>query len=98
MQDRDTFECAPGLTSERLVKAGVREWTELPLWLPDPSMQGLMQADVSRARATGLRFRPLAQTIADTLQWAAASANGESLGSPSSGLDRDKERRLLSSS
>jgi 2'-hydroxyisoflavone reductase len=80
------------VASERLVKEGVREWIELPLWLTDPTAQGVMQADVSRARAAGLRFRPLARTIADTLQWA---ASGGSPGS-TSGLDRDKERRLLS--
>ena len=78
------------VASERLVKEGVREWTELPLWLADPAMQGLMQADVSRARANGLCCRPLAETIVDTLQWAARE------GSPgAAGLDRDKERRLL---
>ena len=78
------------VASERLVKEGVREWTELPLWLADPAMQGLMQADVSRARANGLCCRPLAETIVDTLQWAAREG---SLGP--AGLDRDKERRLL---
>ena len=90
------------VASERLVKAGVREWTELPLWLTDPSAQGVMQADVSRARAAGLRFRPLARTIADTLQWATSASSGSpgaaSAGAASAGLDRDKERQLLSNS
>lgn len=80
------------VASERLVEEGIREWSELPLWLTDPTAQGVMQVDTSRARATGLRFRPLARTIADTLQWA---ASGEMPGA-ASWLDRDKERRLLS--
>jgi len=78
----------------RLVEAGVGEWMELPLWLADPALQGLMQADVSRALAAGLRFRSLAETIADTLEWA---ASGEARADAAAGLDRDKERRLLAS-
>jgi nucleoside-diphosphate-sugar epimerase len=42
----------------------VRQWMELPLWLADPAWAGMLQVDVSRAVASGLRFRPLAETIA----------------------------------
>jgi len=55
--------------SERLVDAGVAEWTELPLWIVSPEYSATHLADVSRAVAAGLRFRPLAQTIRDTLAW-----------------------------
>jgi nucleoside-diphosphate-sugar epimerase len=41
----------------------VGEWMELPLWLADPDAVGMLQVDVSRAVATGLCFRPLAETI-----------------------------------
>jgi 2'-hydroxyisoflavone reductase len=56
---------------ETLVEAGVEPWSELPLWIPeaDPQFGAMQRADVSRAVAAGLAFRPLAETIADTLAW-----------------------------
>lgn len=41
--------------------------TELPLW--DIEFQGLHHFDLSKAVAAGLRHRPIAETIADTLAW-----------------------------
>jgi 2'-hydroxyisoflavone reductase len=41
--------------------------TELPLW--DIDFQGLHRYDLSKAAASGLRNRPIAETIADTLAW-----------------------------
>ena len=79
---------------EELDEAGVGEWMELPLWLSDPAFRGMMAVDVSRALAAGLRFRPLAETIADTLAWV---RSGEAPSDPPAGLDRDKERQLLAS-
>ena len=43
--------------------------TELPLWLPGSEYAGMARADISRALAAGLVFRPLAETVADTLAW-----------------------------
>ena len=37
---------------------------ELPLWLGDPAWAGMHSTDVGRAVAAGLRFRPLAETLA----------------------------------
>ena len=50
-------------------KAGA--WQEVPLWLPesDPKLAGLMRIDCGKAIAAGLSFRPLADTIRDTLEW-----------------------------
>ncbi len=62
-----------------LLQQGVIPWTELPLWLPQESA-GLHQTDVGRALATGLRCRPLAQTIADTAAWAAHEAGKSGIG------------------
>jgi 2'-hydroxyisoflavone reductase len=79
--------------AERLVEQGVLPWTELPLWLgDDPAYGGFMRVDVSRARAAGLRTRPLAETIADTLAW---HRGGDAPIDPPAGLDRDRERELL---
>ncbi|HET7043382.1 MAG TPA: NAD-dependent epimerase/dehydratase family protein [Gaiellaceae bacterium] len=80
--------------SEWLVSRGVGEWMELPLWLSDPDYAGMMAVDVSRALAAGLAFRPLAETIADTLAWVRA---GDAPADPPAGLDRDRERTLLDS-
>ena len=55
--------------AQRVLDAGVAPWTELPLWLPDPDYAGMTRADISRAVDAGLRFRPLEQTVADTLAW-----------------------------
>jgi 2'-hydroxyisoflavone reductase len=55
--------------AQRVLDAGVAPWTELPLWLPDPGYAGMSRADISRAVDAGLRFRPLEQTVADTLAW-----------------------------
>ena len=67
-------------------------WMELPLWLPesDPELAHIMSADVSRAVAAGLTFRPLRETVQDTLAWA-----GDSRPFEQTGLDPEKERRLL---
>lgn len=50
-----------------LLERGVGQWMELPLWLAAPEVAGMMAADVSRAVAAGLTFRPLADTVAATL-------------------------------
>jgi 2'-hydroxyisoflavone reductase len=51
---------------EWLVRQGVTQWTELPLWRNAAAPWG-MNAD--RAQRAGLRSRPLAQTVADTWAW-----------------------------
>lgn len=58
-----------------LLDQGVTPWTTLPLWLPGTatSFAGI---DNRRARAAGLTFRPLAETVRDTLSWL-AELNGE---------------------
>jgi 2'-hydroxyisoflavone reductase len=73
-----------------LVESGVEEWSELPLWLApgaNPESASFMAVDVSKALAAGLRFRPLAATIHDTLEDAETS--------PAAGLAPDRERELL---
>ena len=73
-----------------LLAAGVQPWTELPLWAPGE--EALNQVSIAAARAAGLTFRPLEQTISDTLTWARTQeppANG------SAGLAREKEADLL---
>jgi 2'-hydroxyisoflavone reductase len=85
-----------------LLEREVGPWMELPLWLPesDPEVAYFLRVDVSRATAAGLTFRPLEETVADTLAWAATSdepATGTVAmpGVEDVGMDAEKERRLL---
>ncbi len=45
----------------------VKPYMQMPLWIP---RDGRSVVDCSRAIAAGLRFRPIADTVRDTLQWA----------------------------
>ncbi|GII59300.1 reductase [Planotetraspora thailandica] len=50
--------------------AGVNRWTELPGWVPpEPDLAGLVWTGTERARATGLRCRPVEETVTDTWRW-----------------------------
>ena len=59
------------LDDDALLAAGVERWTEMPLWIPEaePRVGGMLLADTRRARRAGLTFRPLVDTIRDTLAW-----------------------------
>jgi len=74
-----------------LVKQGVGEWMELPLWIADPAFAGHARTDVSRALEAGLTFRPVEETIRDTAEWDAARDPGE----PAAGLAPEREAELL---
>lgn len=65
----------------------VGEWMELPLWLSDPEMAGLLHADISKAIAQGLTFRPVGDTIRATLAEAALT--------DAAGLKPEREQELL---
>jgi 2'-hydroxyisoflavone reductase len=73
-----------------LLERGVEPWTELPLWTPGRDMAGFQRSDVSRALAAGLRIRPIAETVADTLRWAQETHPG-----PGASMTREREAALL---
>jgi 2'-hydroxyisoflavone reductase len=75
---------------EFLLERGVEPWTELPLWTPGEDMEGFQRSDVSRAIAAGLTLRPIADTVADTLRWAAAAHPD-----PGAAMTRGREAALL---
>lgn len=56
---------------ETVLEAGIEPWTQLPVWVPPDSEEHdcLHSGDVSRALATGLRCRPVAETVTDTWRW-----------------------------
>jgi nucleoside-diphosphate-sugar epimerase len=81
----------PSWLTEQQVQAWMGE-RSLPLWLDDPSEFGLSALDSGAAYAAGLAARPLAETLADTLEW--------ELGRPANqprpaGLTDAEERELL---
>jgi 2'-hydroxyisoflavone reductase len=57
---------------QRVLDAGVQAWTELPLWLPGSEHAGMARADIAKALAAGLAFRPVEETVVDTLAWDSA--------------------------
>ena len=73
-----------------LVEHGVEAWSDLPLWLApgtNPESANFLAVDVTKALAAGLRFRPLADTVRDTLEHAETFTKA--------GLDPARERELL---
>ncbi len=73
-----------------LLEAGVEPWEEMPFWIPK-EMAGILAVDVDRAVGAGLAFRPLAETVSDTL-----GANGGRLEAGfDAGISRERERGLL---
>lgn len=74
---------------------GVQAWTELPLWLPaEGEHAAFMAVDTRRAQAAGLRIRPLAETVADTLAWWRRLPEARQ-GFADTGLGPERERDLL---
>jgi 2'-hydroxyisoflavone reductase len=73
----------------------VGQWMELPLWLAQSELEWahMQEADVSRAIAAGLTFRPLDETVADTLAWAQAREERET--ADGVGLAPEREAELL---
>jgi 2'-hydroxyisoflavone reductase len=77
-----------------MLDAGLQPWMEVPLWT-DSSDEGnryFQALSVEKAVAAGLTFRPLAETVRDTLEW--------DLTRPPdavrrAGLAREREREVL---
>jgi 2'-hydroxyisoflavone reductase len=48
----------------------VEAWSDMPTWVPDDEEgMGFSRVDVSKAISAGLKFRPLEETVRDTLAW-----------------------------
>ena len=79
----------------QLAAAGVQPWMELPLWIPaDGTHDGFLRVDCRRAEALGLRCRPAAATVADTLAWWRALPP-DAQAFPNTGLSPEHEQALL---
>lgn len=71
-------------------KAG--PWMEVPLWVPEGGADGLFSSNIGKAVAAGLTFRPLADTVRDTLVWEETRPAGLER---RAGLKAEKETDLL---
>lgn len=78
--------------------AGVRPWTELPIWIPPGADHDSLHAsDVSKAFDAGLRTRSVQETVADTWVWL-QSLNGRTPmrgDRPPVGLSAEREAAVL---
>jgi 2'-hydroxyisoflavone reductase len=75
-----------------LAEHEVRPWAEMTTWFgPD---QVISETRIDRAVEAGLTFRPLAETVQDTLTWW-DTLPAERRGDLRAGLDPEKEARVL---
>ena len=74
-----------------LITHDVGPFVEMPLWVP-AEHAGLMQADCRKAIDAGLAFRPLGETLIDTLAWQATRGDEHEW---RAGLAPDREIDLL---
>jgi 2'-hydroxyisoflavone reductase len=80
-------------SDEFLIESDVVPWTEMPLWIPGQyERAGFQATNCDKAIRAGLKFRPLAETILDTLAWDTARPVKTER---RAGLDPEKEQRLL---
>jgi 2'-hydroxyisoflavone reductase len=79
---------------EFLIGEEVQPWSEMPFYLPESSedSQGFLSANIDRATGKGLKFRPLKETISDTLKWAEEHLAGKTL---KAGISAEKEAELI---
>jgi 2'-hydroxyisoflavone reductase len=78
---------------ETLLAAGVAPYTELPLWIPQSAGEpGHSTVDCRKAIAAGLTFRPLAETVRDTLAWDRTLPDDADRGA---GMKPEREAELL---
>lgn len=72
----------------------VEAWSDMPTWVPDDEEGvGFSRVDVSKAIAAGLTFRPLEETVRDTLQWAKTRPGDHEW---RAGLTAEREAQVLS--
>jgi 2'-hydroxyisoflavone reductase len=77
---------------EFLTQENVQPWSEMPFYLPesDEDNKGFLSANVNKALAKGLNFRPFSETVRDTLEWRKSVPE-----KMRAGIDREREAELL---
>ncbi|MBZ0286837.1 MAG: SDR family oxidoreductase [Anaerolineae bacterium] len=82
------------VNDEFLMEHEVGPFSELPLWIPE-TYNGLQSLNIDKALADGLAFRPLEDTIRDTLKWNSLRTGAEGSIKARAGLMQDREQTLL---
>ena len=78
---------------EFLMRHEVAPWSDMPVWIPNTEEDaGFSRVDVSKAIEAGLTFRPLEETVRDTLEWAKTRPPDREL---RAGLKAEREQELL---
>src|SRR5262249_50267578 len=80
------------VSDDFLSKAGAQAWSAVPLWAPESEAPGLSNVNCAKAYAAELSFRPLAETVSDTLAWAATRPQDYQF---KAGLAPEKEAEIL---
>jgi Nucleoside-diphosphate-sugar epimerases len=71
----------------------VAPWSDMPAWLPATGEDaGFARVDISKAIKAGLLFRPLEDTVRDTIKWASALPEDHEW---RAGLKPEREKELL---
>ena len=71
----------------------VAPWSNMPVWVPsNEENAGFARVDISKALQSGLKFRPLAETVKDTLAWANTRPSDHEW---KAGLKPERESELL---
>ncbi|MBS1952597.1 MAG: NAD-dependent epimerase/dehydratase family protein [Cyanobacteria bacterium SZAS-4] len=81
------------IPDQALLNHKVEAWSEMPFWIPENTENsGMSLRDNSKAIKSGLTFRPLQETIADTLKWWHEEKTGCEL---KAGMNKKREIELL---
>jgi 2'-hydroxyisoflavone reductase len=80
------------VSEEFMNREKVEGWSEMPLYLSESNeeFKGFLSANVDKALRTGLEFRPLRETIRDTLNWRKTKSDRMK-----AGIDSEREQELL---
>jgi len=80
------------VSEEFLKRESVEEWSEMPLYLAESSeaAQGFLSANVDKALAKGLKFRPFGDTIRETIDWRKTKTD-----ELKAGISAEREAELL---
>lgn len=80
------------VSEEFLNQESVEEWSEMPLYLAESNeaAQGFLSANIDKALAKGLKFRPLGDTIRATIDWRKTKTDALK-----AGISAERETELL---
>ena len=78
-----------------LEEQGIRPFSDMPMWMPPVGRTaGFMRMNADRAKGAGLTYRPLSETVADTLAWC-RSEPAERWDDMAAGISAERESEVL---